>query len=347
MSDRTMTETERLLEARYARQLALAELGREGQRRLMTGSVLIVGCGALGSHLAEALARAGVGRLRVVDRDVVELHNLQRQALFDEQDVAARLPKAEATARRLRRINSTITVDARVLDLNPRNVEELIADVEVVLDGSDNLETRYLLNDACVKHGRPWVYGGVIGAAGMMLTLRPGAGPCLRCVFRDPPPPGSQPTCETVGVLGMAPAVIAALQAVEACKLLVAAPAATDLLHLDLWSGSWQRVAVHRDPACPACGHARFDYLSARETAWVTTLCGRNAIQIMPAREAAIDLDRLAAQLAPLGAVATGLLLQVNAEDCEMLVFPDGRVIIRGTTDPALARSLYARYIGS
>jgi molybdopterin-synthase adenylyltransferase len=258
-----MTDAEQVLEARYARQLALAELGREGQRRLMSGSALIVGCGALGSHIAEALARAGVGRLRVVDRDVLELHNLPRQTMFDEQDVAARLPKAEAAARHLRRINSAITIDARVLDVGPRNVEELIADVDLALDGSDNLETRYLLNDACVKHGRPWVYGGVIGTTGMMLAMRPGAGgPCLRCVFRDPPPPASRPTCETAGVLGMAPAVIAALQAVEACKVLVGAPAVPDLVHLDLWSGSWQRVAVQRDPECPACAQGRFDFLN-------------------------------------------------------------------------------------
>ncbi len=330
---------------RYARQLRLPELGEEGQRRLLAASVLVVGCGALGSGSAGLLARAGVGRLRVLDRDVLELQNLQRQTLFDEDDVASGLPKAVAAERRLRRINSEITVEGRVLDLTASNVLSELEGFDLVVDGTDNLETRFLLNDACRRAGRPWIYGGVLGTVGLVLVVRPD-GPCLRCAFPAPPPAGMLPTCETHGVLGSAPAVVAAIQVAEALRLLVGATPSAGLLHLDLWTGSWDRIALERDPACPACA-GRHDFLEARETAWVASLCGRNAVQITPARPSQLSLDELARALAAVvPASSNGFLLQLRAEGLELLLFPDGRAIVRGTTDATVARRLYTRYVG-
>ena len=332
---------------RYSRQVRLPEVGRQGQRRLGQSRVLLVGCGALGSVLANSLVRAGVGELTVVDRDLLELHNLQRQVLYDEQDVAAGLPKAEAAARRLRRVNSTVSVSALVQDVTAHNVEGLVAGAHLVLDGTDNLETRYVINDACVKAGTPWIYGGVIGTNGMTMNVLPG-GPCLRCVFPTPPPAGSLPTCETAGVLGTAPAVIASLQATEAIKILCGAETpASGLLSVDLWGRRFQQVEVLRDEACPTCGRGQYDFLKTRETAWVTSLCGRDAVQITPARPAEIDLEQLARTLESAGEVSfNGFLLQAEIEGHELVIFPDGRVMIKGTTDEAVARSLYNKYVG-
>ena len=333
-------------EDRYSRQVRLARVGEDGQRRLAASRVLLIGCGALGSVLASTLVRAGVGRLTLVDRDLLELHNLQRQVLFDEQDVAEALPKAEAAARRLRRINSSVEVVALVQDVTAHNVESLVAGADLVLDGTDNLETRYLINDACVKAGKAWIYGGVIGTSGMTMNMVPG-GPCLRCVFPTPPPPGSLPTCETAGVLGAAPAVIASLQATEAIKLICGGEPARGLLSVDIWTRRFQQVEVLRDEDCPACGRGQYDFLRARETAWVTSLCGRDAVQITPPRPAEISLDELARALAQVGEVAlSGFLLQATIEGHELVIFPDGRVMIKGTTDEARARSLYNKYVG-
>ena len=337
------------LDERYSRQILLTEIGEEGQRRLLESSVLIVGCGALGSTISDILTRAGVGRIRIADRDVPELHNLHRQVLFDEDDVAAGIPKAEAAARKLRRINSSVVIDALVMDVTPRNIEALIADVTLVLDGTDNFETRYVINDACVKSGKPWIYGGVIGTTGMSMNVVPGSGPCLRCLFPDAPTPGSLPTCDTLGVLNTAPAIIASIQATEACKFLVGSgEAAGGLIHADVWAGSFQRIDVRRAEDCPACALGRFDYLTVKETSWVTSLCGRNAVQITPARSTALSLDRLGKTLARVGSVSyNGLLLQFEVEGWELMIFPDGRVIVKGTTDEAVAKGLYAKYVGN
>lgn len=332
---------------RYSRQERLPEVGESGQRRLGEGSALVLGCGALGSVSASALARAGVGRIRVVDRDVLELSNLQRQILYDEDDLEAGLPKAEAAARRLRRINSGIEIEARVADVTPRNVEEMLEGISVVLDGTDNLETRYLLNDACLKRGTPWIYAGVVRTSGVLMSILPGRGPCLRCVFPSPPPPGSLPTCDTAGVLGTAPMVVGSLQATEAIKLLLGVEPLAGILTIGLWDGSHRRVALPRDPGCPACGEGRHDFLESRETSWVTSLCGRNSIQITPPREARLDLEELARRLGPLGRTTPcGLVLRFEVEGLEMLIFPDGRVVVQGTADEAVARDLHARYIG-
>ena len=334
---------------RYARQVVLRELGPGGQARLRDATALLVGCGALGCTQAQLLARAGVGRLRIADRDFVELDNLQRQLLFDEDDVAMRLPKAEAAARKLRRINSDIAVEGVVVDVVPRNVEALLRDVQVVLDATDNIETRYLVNDSCVKHGVPWVYGGAVGCSGLVMAIRPGVGPCLRCLFPEPPPPGSLATCDVAGVLNTVPAIVASLQVTEALRLLVNdPPAAPYLVAVDLWESAFRRVVVHREPACRCCGQLVFDFLDAAETSTAEKLCGRNAVQLSPAGDVTLSLEDLAKRLAAVGEVSTnGLLLQLRTGAHELIVFPDGRAIIRGTDDPAVARSLYARYIGT
>jgi len=250
-------------EPRYARQLVLDEIGPEGQRRLAAGSVLVAGCGALGGNQAQLLVRAGVGRVRIVDRDVPEPSNLPRQVLFDEDDVAAGRPKAEVAAERLRRVNRAAAIEERVVAIGAGNAEELIADVELVLDATDNFPTRYILNDACVKHGVPWIYGGIVGTSGMCLVVLPGRGPCLRCLFPDPPAGPGLPTPATEGILNTVPALIAAVQVTEAIKLLCGEPPATDLLLVDAWQRTFRSVPVERDPACPCCGRDRFDFLAS------------------------------------------------------------------------------------
>ncbi len=252
---------------RYERQVLVAELGIEGQRRLLDSRVLIVGCGALGSNLASLCVRAGVGHVRIVDRDRIERSNLARQTLYDEDDVAARRHKSEAAAAKLRRINGDVTVEDHVLDVGADNIEGLLDGVDVVLDGADNFETRYLLNDACCKHGVPWVYGGVVATTGMSLTVVPGEGPCLRCLFPRMPPPGSLPSTDVVGVLNTAPALIACVQVTEAFKLLVdPARAATGLLHVDLWTRGFRTLEVRREPSCPACGQGRYEFLEPQRS---------------------------------------------------------------------------------
>lgn len=332
---------------RYSRQEILPALGSSGQRRLSRSSVLLVGCGALGSVMASILARAGIGRIDIVDRDVPERNNLQRQILFDERDVERGTPKAEAAARKLRAVNSSIEIAGHVVDLSARNVEKMIEGADVVLDGTDNFETRYLINDACVKHGTPWIYGGVIGTSGMTMTVIPGEGPCLRCLLPTSPQAGSLPTCESQGVLATAPAVIASIQATEAIKLLTGAEPSTGLLSADLWTQSFKRINVATDESCPTCKLGSFDFLEGRRTSWTTTLCGRNSIQITPPGDAGLPLERLSESLASLGEVSfNGYLIKFLVKEYEMILFPDGRVIVKGTTEESEARNLYAKYLG-
>jgi adenylyltransferase/sulfurtransferase len=242
---------------RYAKQMLLKDFGPEGQKKLAGGSVLIVGCGALGSIQSQLLVRAGVGRLRIVDRDVPEIGNLHRQILFDEADVEAGTPKAEVAGRKLPGANSSAVIDARVLEVTASNIDDLVADVDLVLDATDNFETRYLINDACIRHDKPWVYGGVIATSGMSMTIIPGKSPCLRCLFPEPPAPGTMPSMETEGVLGTAPVIVGALEATEAIKLLVGGKPREGLMTIDVWTGSFQAVPVIRDENCPACGQTR------------------------------------------------------------------------------------------
>lgn len=333
---------------RYTRQSLLSVIGAEGQRRILESRVLVVGCGALGSTQAEHLARAGVGHLRVVDRDVLELHNLQRQSLFGEEDVRDRLPKALAAQRRLRAINADIQVEGRVMDVTPDGVEALVGDADVVVDGTDNFETRFLVNDAAVKLGRPWIYGGVVATEGTVMAVRPGQGPCLRCILPQPPPPGQAPTCETLGILNTAVAWVAALQVTEALRILVGAPPPPPRLHtLDIWKGTASAIQVPRSPTCPCCQDRRFDFLTAERGSTTTTFCGRNAVQVSPEGPVSLDLPGLARRLEPLVQVRhVGMVLEVLDDEHRLIVFPDGRVLVMGTTDPARARSLVSRYIG-
>lgn len=339
--------------SRYARQIRYASFGEEGQHRLLASRVLVCGVGALGSVLANTLARAGVGKLRLVDRDFVELNNLQRQVLFDEADVAANLPKAIAAAEKLRAINSEIKIEPIVTDVGPDNIASLCNSVDLIVDGTDNFETRFLLNDAAAKFGIPWVYGGCIGAEGQTMTILPGETPCLRCVMAEPPPPGSSPTCDTAGILGPIINVIASIEAMEAIKILAGRREAVQrgLMLFDLWDNTVRNVKLDglRDVAdCPTCRHADFPWLEGRRGSRTAVLCGRNAVQISGAARHAVALDALATKLATVGKVSRNpFLLRAQVGEYLLTVFPDGRAIVGGTDDESVARTIYAKYIGA
>ena len=338
---------------RYVRQMRYPPLGEEGQQRLSQSRALIVGCGALGSVLTETLARAGVGKLRIVDRDFLELNNLQRQVLYDEADVAAGLPKAIAAAEKLRRINSEIEIEPLVADVEPANIQALCDGVDVICDGTDNFETRFLLNDAALKWNIPWVYGGCIGAEGQTLTILPGETPCLRCLMQEAPPPGTTPTCDTAGILGPIVNIIASLQACEALKILSGNRAAVNrtLTVIELWDNRVRQVslqALWEQSDCPACKKHEFPWLNGERGSHSAVLCGRNAVQLSPPGGGSVSLDELAAKLAGLGAVQKNkFLLRFAVDSFVVTVFPDGRAIIGGTDDIATAKTVYARYIGS
>jgi molybdopterin/thiamine biosynthesis adenylyltransferase len=347
------------MDERYSRQILFNAIGAEGQARLKNSRVLVVGCGALGSMQTEILARAGVGRLRVVDRDFVEETNLQRQTLFNEQDARERLPKAVACARRIAEINSDVKIEAEVLDVNNSNIERLIQDCDLVIDGTDNFATRYLINEACVKHKVNWIYGAAIGSYGVTMTVRPRVTPCLRCIFEEIPAAGSAPTCDTAGVIMPIIAVVAAMQTAEALKILVGDFESLhhSLMQFDVWRNEWRRIALGEPSTdCPVCARGIYETLEAESGELTTTLCGRNAVQISPPKKRAnfeaegrwqIDLHQLAARLRASGEVKLNeYLLRLNVGGYELTIFKDARAIIRGTDDPAQARVLYARYIG-
>ncbi|MFQ5463204.1 MAG: ThiF family adenylyltransferase, partial [Phycisphaerae bacterium] len=330
--------------ARYARQMLFAGVGREGQEKLLAARVLLVGCGALGTVVADTLVRAGVGLLRICDRDFIELNNLQRQVLFDEHDVAAQLPKAIAAADKLGRINSTISVEPRVVDVNHANIESLAEGMDLLLDGTDNFETRYLINDLAVKTNRPWVYGAAVGATGLCLTIVPGTTPCLRCVFESAPPPEMNPTCDTAGVLAMTVNLVAAFQAVEAIKLLTGQQDQINrkLMHIDAWTprivGMDVQAAI--ETSCPCCQQRQFPYLAGQNASSSLTLCGRNAVQVRPPRPARINLAAMARKLQDASEAAPTSnkhLLQARLDGLDVTLFADGRAIIKGTDDIARA----------
>jgi adenylyltransferase/sulfurtransferase len=342
---------------RYSRQMRFPGIGKAGQERLLSSRVVLCGCGALGTVLANALVRAGVGFVRVVDRDFVEPSNLQRQVLFDEQDVLDNLPKAEAAARKLRQINSSVVTEPIVADINRTNVEEFCHDVDLILDGSDNFELRYLINDVSIKLGKPWVYGGAVGSEGMTMTIVPGQTPCLRCVFEAAPGPGEVGTCETAGVLGPAVGVVANWQAAEALKILSGQITAInrDLVIINLWENTFRRVKIApligRKGKCPCCALRHFAWLEGEHGTQTTTLCGRNAVQVSHRRSSRLDFEALAQSLRSSGAVNYNKFLlkfhlTENGEAFEFTVFPDGRAIIKGTSEPEKARILYAKYVG-
>jgi molybdopterin/thiamine biosynthesis adenylyltransferase len=333
---------------RYSRQELFAGIGPEGQAGIRASRVVVVGCGALGSSLAETMVRAGAASVRVVDRDYVEPSNLQRQSLFEERDATDGLPKAVAAERRLRALNSDVLVEGVVADVSGDNAPALLAGASLVLDGTDNFETRFLLNDLCLRAGVPWVYGACVGAYGLALAIRPRVSPCLRCLLEEMPAPGSGPTCDTAGVVAPIVQVIAGLQAAEALKLMAgrAESLLPGVVTIDLWQGTFEVMDLRgRAPWCPACTEARYDYLG---TAAAATLCGRDAVQVRPDVRTKLDLPALAARLARTGTVrANEYLVRFTAPDAELVVFEDGRAIVKGVAEPARARSLYAKYVGS
>jgi molybdopterin-synthase adenylyltransferase len=349
------------LDERYSRQILFAGIGEAGQRRLLASRAVIVGCGALGTVLANLLTRAGIGTIRIIDRDFVEFSNLQRQTLFDESDARDSLPKAIAAERRLRAINSSIAVEGIVADLGPRNAEELLSGYDLILDGTDNFETRHLLNDAAVKLATPWIYAAAVGSYSVTMTIRPGVTGCLACLLKpesradaaaSQSQPQSEDTCDTVGVLASAAGVIASLEAAEAIKLLVEEKDRTQsietrLVSFDVWKGEYHSVRVARDPECRVCVHRKFRHLEGAAQPHVT-MCGRDSVQIHE-RNRHLDLALTAQRL---GAVASDVrhndfLLRFRVPPHEITVFADGRAIIKGTRDAAIARSLYARYLGA
>jgi molybdopterin/thiamine biosynthesis adenylyltransferase len=336
---------------RYSRQILFSDIGREGQEKLSNSRVLLVGCGALGASHAEMLARAGVGKLRIVDRDFVEFTNLQRQTLFKESDAIDRIPKAAAAKVRIAEINSEIEVEPIVADVNRSNVESLMRDCDLVLDGTDNFQVRYLVNDACVKHRIPWIYGAAVSSYGVSMTIIPGITPCLRCIFEDIPDAGSSPTCDTAGVIMPIISTISAIQVTEAIKLLVGKPEALhrSLVQIDLWQNDWRKIGMREpNPDCVTCEMRRFDFLDSESPEISAVLCGRNAVQIAPPSATAIDLESLAQKLKAIATVKRNeYLVRFEAGGHEVTVFRDARAIIRGTNDVAVARSLYARYVGT
>src|SRR5258708_3207953 len=336
---------------RYSRQTLFGPIGKEGQKRLQSASVTIIGCGALGTVLANNLCRAGIGRLVIADRDYIELNNLQRQILFDEDDVTRRLPKAIAAAEKLLRVNSEVHIEALVEDINADGIESLVRDTDLILDATDNFETRYLINDVCVKHQRPWIYSGVIASYGVTMNILPGDTPCLRCVFPEMPLPGTTPTCDTAGVLNGIVGAITGIASTEALKILLQSEKISRAMTwMDLWENTYDRIELPRQPDCPACGQHHYEYLDALTGTHTTSLCARNAVQDRAnstRHGIKLDFATLAERLRPVGEVNYNeFLLRFSVDGYELTVFPDARAIIKGTGDEQVARSVYAHYIG-
>lgn len=341
---------------RYSRQVRFAGIGSSGQERLRATKVLLCGCGALGTVLADTLVRAGIGLLRIVDRDFVDLSNLQRQVLFDEQDVRDQLPKSIVAARKLAQINSQVVLEPHVADVDWRNVHDFVRDVDLILDGTDNFETRFLLNDISLETGIPWVYAGVVGSHGQTMAVFPNEAACLRCVIESPPDPGTTETCDTAGVIAPAIHMVTALQAATALKILSGQRhlVPPQLTIVDVWEGTLRQMnlgGLYERGQCPACGPLkRRDWLRGGQTSQSTILCGRNSVQISPAAPAQLSLDDLATNLAPLGQVTRNpFLLRFipSGQELQLTVFRDGRAIVQGTEEISVARGLYARYVGS
>jgi molybdopterin-synthase adenylyltransferase len=336
---------------RYSRQILFERIGEEGQRKLLAARVLIVGCGALGTAHAEALCRAGVGRLRIVDRDFVEPSNLQRQTMFTESDAEKRLPKAIAVSNHLRQINSDIDIEPHVADVNYSNIKQLIDDCDLVLDGTDNFATRYLINDACVKHETNWIYGATVGSYGVTMTIRPHQTACLRCVFEESPPAASAPTCDTAGVIMPIINVVSAVQVAEALKLLTGRfeDLHGSLMQFDVWRNEWRKIGLGTPhPDCLTCGLGQYETLEPSSAETAAVLCGRDAIQISPSQPTTVNFSSLAERLRPAGDVKFNeYLLRFKTGPFELTVFQDARSIVRGTDEIATARSLYAKYIGN
>jgi molybdopterin-synthase adenylyltransferase len=341
--------------ARYSRQMLFEHIREAGQRKLQSSRVTLIGCGGLGTVLADMLVRAGVGFLRIIDRDFVELNNLQRQVLFTEEDAAESVPKAVAAAARLRKINSDVTVEPLVAHADPLNIESFASSAQLLLDGTDNLETRFLLNDVAVKHRIPWVYGACIGADGLVMPMVPGLTPCLRCIWDQPPAPGIALTCDTAGILAPIVHIVASLQVVEALKILTGQIDALNrrLVQVNAWTGQFNQFdlqSAYDAGGCPCCKGGQYTYLADRRSGQAATICGRKAVQISGPPGASIDFEAVAVKV---GAVAKSppqfnrYLLRFEVDCYQITLFRDGRAIIAGTTEPNEARSVYAKYVGT
>jgi len=332
---------------RYSRQIIFPGLGEKGQRKLLKRHVVIIGCGGLGSMIATALVRAGVGRVRVVDRDFIEYHNLHRQVLYDEDDIKNELPKAAAAERQLKKINSSIDIEGIVADVNRSNIEELVSGVDLIMDGMDNFEGRLLINDVSLKHKIPWVYGAALASSGMTTSFIPGKTPCLRCLSVSAPDRGVVGTCDTAGILGPVPFIIGSLEATQAIKLLTGK---TDreqrLTIIDIWQGTFQRLKTGYRKDCPAC-HGKYEYLEGKSGVGATSPFGQNAVQVLNTSGGQIDLKAIAKRLAQTTEVTYNefMLRFMADEEREMVVFADGRVLVRNTTDESLAKALYAKWV--
>lgn len=334
---------------RFDRQTRFAPLGREGQARLERASVLVLGCGALGGHAAQSLVRSGIGRVVLVDRDVVDVSNLPRQVLFDERHARERTLKVAAAAETLARVGGPSKIETHARHVDAESIDEIARGVDLVVDGTDNLATRYLVNDWCVERALPWIYAGVVGSGGLVLPIAPGKGPCLRCVFRDPPPALDLPTCETAGVLQPAVALVASLQAGLALRVLGGAPLERfALLDVDAWDGRVRELTVERDPDCPCCAKREFEFLDAGAAGRTTVLCGRNTVQVRSG-SGATDLDGVVARLPELArdVQRNAALVAFSIDTERFTVFADGRALVEGTSDPERALALYERYVGA
>lgn len=335
---------------RYSRQIFFQPIGKEGQTKILNSKVLIIGCGALGCSHAETLTRAGVGKIRLVDRDFVEFSNLQRQTLYSESDAEERLPKAIAAKNRLSQINSEIEIEAIIADVNHSNIESLIKDCDLIIDGTDNFQVRYLINDACIKLSKTWIYGAAVSSYGATMTIFPNNTPCLRCIFEEMPNAGSAPTCDTAGVIAPIISSISAIQTTEALKILTGNfdKLHKSLIQIDVWQNEWRKIKLSvPNPECETCAKRNFEFLDAENVEFSAALCGRNAVQISPPKPTIIDLPAFAAKLKNLGEIKQNeYLLRLTIDNYEMTIFRDARAIIRGTDNISTARSLYAKYVG-
>lgn len=333
---------------RYSRQILFPGIGKEGQRKLNNSNVVIIGCGALGSIIATSLVRAGVGKVRILDRDFIEYHNLQRQLLFDEEDIRDELPKAIAAERHLKKVNSSIDIEGIVADVNFTNIERLTEGADVILDGLDNYETRFLINDVSLKQNIPWIYGGAIASFGMTKVIIPHETSCFRCLIEDLPPKGTILTCDTVGIISPVPFIIGSLQTAEALKLLIGSNETNkDLTVVDVWAGTFDRFEFMPLQGCPAC-QGQYDYLKGKYEVIATSLCSQNAVQVLNPRLKKLSFDELAKRLKPLGEVSHNeFMLRFAVDKYEMVIFPDGRAIVKNTAEESLARALYSKYIGA
>jgi adenylyltransferase/sulfurtransferase len=332
---------------RYSRQILFPAIGEEGQAKLEQSSVVIIGCGALGTVIATALVRAGIGKIRIVDRDFIEYHNLQRQVIFDEEDIREGLPKAAAAERYLRKVNSSIDIEGLVSDVNYTNIERLVESADVILDGLDNMETRLLINDVSLKYNIPWIYGGAISSYGMTMNIIPGETACFRCFYNNPPRDGIAMTCDTAGVIGTVPFIIGSLQATEAIKILIDSDEISrELWTVDVWKTDFHKFKLGRHHDCPTC-NGEYEFLDAKYGVRTTSLCGQNSVQVLNPNIESVSFEKLAKSLESLGPLDYNeFMFRFNINGHEMIVFPDGRVIVKNTDDEAFARGLYAKYIG-